>query len=182
MSMREHFLSITRGEGLGSMNRRNVSISPGDEDTLFSGRVAYVDGENEAVEGYGTEPTDTSYFVHRGVELAEVGGLGVVSSTMDKELGTTLANRVSLVPFVPGLEVLTSEFDDEEDYEIGDPIVIESETDGILTLADNADDPTVIGRVAGGINGQAESLIHGLDCLAVEIIKPCPHADDTTSY
>lgn len=169
MAVLQHIGDVLRGQGLDDIIHENMEVDTDEEDTLYSGRVCYKDSDGEPTEGHGSDQTDILYFVVEGVENPSVQGSDAISPALTDE--NRLHNNIGTVPFQQGLKVLTTEYDDGETYEVGDPVEITDSTTGTFTLGSDPTSDDVVAVVA-----EEPHQWQDLDVLTLEIIRQAPVA------
>jgi len=127
MPVRSHVCEVSEGESLDLMRRELVNVNLAAQTTLYSGRVLHKDAGGLAVEGV-TGPDSMVFIAHRGVECADVAGPGAIQSGATGGLVGTADGYgvISGIKLIPGMTIVTSEYDTTPTYAVNDGVAIET--------------------------------------------------------
>ena len=183
-----HYCNFQTGEDIRMPNRQTIQIDMDatGSDNLYSGRIGHRGDNGRLRLGI---PEDTNkgdvalYLVDRGVDHPEVDpwafpkSEGLLSYPANAPNGVDNRGNVSVVALADIYKIDTSEYDDTQDYDLGDNNRIYIGQDGVFT-SDDTDAEIAIGFATVGTPASSadsdEDLTHTVyqvNVLSVEITQ-----------
>lgn len=150
MPIRSHVCEVSIGETLDLQWGIVFNVNLATQTTLYSGRLFKL-SSNLAVEAKQTDVNIPLYLARRGIELPDVAGPSIISSstTGGLQLSTDGAyGRIEGIILFAGLVIVTSEYDTISSFSVGDMVTV-SPTCGKFYKSAYSDlsDTTVLGQV-----------------------------------